>query len=125
MRIESDRHSPAFPLIWRTDFARAASDARPCHGCEVERLITLGCYGALFVLGCGAIRAGDRVLLLGASPSGLGYAPAVAAEVVRSEDGAVAVVFDDELADEKTLRAPFQVQRMLPVCPLERTVAAG
>ena len=30
MRIESERHLPAYPLTWRNGFAQAASDARPC-----------------------------------------------------------------------------------------------
>lgn len=121
MRIETNRHDHVFSAGRPLHPAAVVPFplAKPCHGCTMDHFVSLGCYGALFMLKGNTFRPGDQLIIEGLVEGGLENRTSLAAEVVRSEDGAVAVAFEKELPDTLMLRPPFRVVRLLPVCPLE------
>lgn len=121
MRTQTNRHDHVFSTGRPPHPATVPPFqlSRPCHGCTLEHFVSLGCYGALFVLKGNTFRPGDHLVIEGLVEGGTESRASLAAEVVRSEDGAVAVAFERELPDTLMLRPPFRVVRLLPVCPLE------
>ncbi len=121
MRIETDRHPLTFPMALPPAYCIISPTPvmKPCHGCAVDSLVNLGCYGALFLLEGNAFRPGDRLMFEGFKDLTRGRDETVTAEVVRCDGRAVVVAFDQELPDSLELRPPLRVVRLLPVCPLD------
>lgn len=121
MRNETERRSLLFPMAHAhlAGLGQTAPNVKPCHGCAVDGLVTLGCYGALFLLDGNAFRPLDRLLLEGFYDTAQGRMRTITAEVVRRDGQAVAVAFDQELSESMELRPPLRVVRLLPVCPMD------